>query len=82
MRTIKRYEAKDIKEDNKVHTFILAGITLAMLQTRNSTKGSIHSDMKEAIACFLNLAADLEIEIVDRDEVPAVFRNGFTEEVR
>jgi hypothetical protein len=37
-------------------------------------------DMQEAIANFLNILADMEIDIVDREQVPAVFRNGFPED--
>jgi hypothetical protein len=82
MRTIHRYEASDIKTDNKVHTFIMAGITIAMIQLKGSSKETIMEDMKEAIAVFLNTADEMGIEIIDRDEVPAVFRAGFPDDSR
>lgn len=82
MRTIHKYEASDIKTDDKVHTFIMAAITLAMLQLKGSTKETIMEDMKEVIAGFLNLASDMEIDIVDREKVPAVFRSGFPDDSR
>jgi hypothetical protein len=77
MRTIRRYEAKDIQQENKIHTAFMAGITLSLIQLRGSNKDTIMEDMKEAIANFLNILADMEIDVVDREQVPAVFRNGF-----
>jgi hypothetical protein len=77
MRTIRRFEASDIKPENKVHTAMMAGITLALIEMRGATKETIMDDMKSTIANFLNLLADMEIDVVDREEIPAVFRAGF-----
>lgn len=77
MSTIRRYEPSDINPENKVHTAFMAGITLAMIELRGAKKETAMEDMKGAIAHFLNLLSDMEIDVVDREEVPAVFRNGF-----
>lgn len=77
MRTIIRYEAKDIQTDNKVHTALMAGISLAILEMRGVSNETVMEAMKSVIANFLNLMSDMEIDLVDREKVPDVFRAGF-----
>jgi hypothetical protein len=82
MRTIRRYEASDIDPENTVHTFLMAAISISILELRAVKKDNVMEGMKETIANVLNMATDMGVDITEHKdaEFPKVYREAFSKD--